>query len=229
MTPSWPHIRTKRQSTGHSLPIPPPAATGKQRGERLPATTAAREQDPAPPPRGAARARSVDAARARCLALPCSKTLPPSSGPPGRAALPAARTAPHPAPAPTRPWRPRPGARGGRQALTPARAARRHCGENRGPRGRSGKVYFRGRRRRRRSPHRLRPSRTPASSEQPRLGALEAAPPRVLAPPSSRTAQAQSTPRTPSGVGGAQVARRWAGPERCRAGLEERKQMPGGS
>jgi hypothetical protein len=43
-----------------------------------------------------------------CPPLPCSKTQPRSSGLRGRAAPPAGRTAPRPAPAPSRPWRRRP-------------------------------------------------------------------------------------------------------------------------
>lgn len=83
-------------------------------------------------------------------------------------------------------------------------------------------------------PHYLRPARRTASSEQPGLGALAAAPtPRVLAPPISRIAQAQSTPAgrgsAPAEAGGAQGDRRWAGPEQCPVGLDKRKQVPGRS
>lgn len=174
--------------------MPPPAATAS----RAAGISGLRSRAPAaraePRPSASGSASSGDAARAGCLSLPCNKTPPQSSGLRGHAVLPASRTARRPAPAPTHPWRPRPHAGEGRQALTPAHAARKHCGEHWGPRRPSGKVYFRGRRRRRRSPHFLRFARRTTNSEQPGLGALAAAPPRGLAPPTSRIAQAQSTP-----------------------------------
>lgn len=182
---------------------------------------------PRPSALGSTSTRSGDAARARCLSLLYSKIQPQSSGLRGRAALPASRTARRPAPAPTHPWRPRPHAGGSRQALTPAHAAQRHCGEHWGSRGRSGKVYFRGRRRRTRSPNYLKPVRRTASSKQPGLGALAAAPTRVLAPPTSRIAQAQSA--LPPERAGAQEDRRWVGPEQGPVGLDKRKQVPGRS
>lgn len=127
-------------------PYPTPAATSSRAAgicgltSRAPAARAG----PRPSALGSASTRSGDAGRAGCPSLPCSKTPPQSSGLRDRAALPAVRTARRPAPVPTRPWRPRPHAGGGRQALSQDRGARRHCGENWGPRGWSGKVYFEG-------------------------------------------------------------------------------------
>lgn len=129
-------------------PHPTSAATSSKAAGICGLTSRTAPAGPRPSALGSANTRSGDAAGAECLSSPCSKTPPQSSGLRGRAALPAARTARRPAPAPTRPWRPRPHAGGGRQALTRNPDARRHCGENWGPRGWSGKVYFRGRRKR---------------------------------------------------------------------------------
>lgn len=83
-----------------------------------------------------------------------------------------------------------------------------------------------GRRKGGRSRYYLRPARAAAGAEQTLLRALPAAPPRVLAPPTGGIAQAQSTLEAPTGEGGAQFDRRWAGPEHCPVGLGERKQVP---
>lgn len=113
--PLTPHPTSRRhsqQSDGHLCGLT----------SRAPAAPAG----PRPSASGSTCTGSGDAARARCLSLPYSKTPPQSSGLRGRAALPASRTARRPAPAPTHPWRPRPHVGGGRQALTPAHAAQKH-------------------------------------------------------------------------------------------------------
>lgn len=48
--PRWPHIRDKGQLTGHSLPIPPPAATGSRAAGICQLQLRPEKQDPAPPP-----------------------------------------------------------------------------------------------------------------------------------------------------------------------------------
>lgn len=130
------HQDGNRRGGGSPASAKPPRGGRRNRGKRSPG---------ARPPRTDPPLRLSDSAAGP--ALPCSKTPPRSSGPLGRAAPPAGRTARRPAPAPWRPWRRSPApAEGGREG---GRARRTRLSADRSTAGRrtrerregSGRVY----------------------------------------------------------------------------------------